>query len=233
MTAGYALSFHVEAEARRVLDEIFGHQNNTSSAATLAPLLRARRPHTDHLTSPTQSSPQPLQQFHCSTAMTAPRLHTSSQHPPLIPHTIIVCVPRRIFFMPTDRTGENPLWNSSEPYYDDFYAISDLRTSGPLLTIIAPRRESDIVRALVDIYRHEGWLPDARSGNYTGRTQGGSNAEFLITDAFMKGLKGVDWNTALSAEIHDAEIPAGRQPEGGPRRTQRLAQTRLCFSRRL
>ncbi len=110
--------------------------------------------------------------------------------------------------MPTDRTGENPLWNSSEPYYDDFYAIWDtFRTSGPLLTIIAPRRESDIVRALVDIYRHEGWLPDARSGNYTGRTQGGSNADFLITDAFMKGLKGVDWNTALSAEIHDAEIP--------------------------
>ena len=35
--------------------------------------------------------------------------------------------------MPTDRTGENPDWQSSEPYYDDYYAIWDTyRSSGPL-----------------------------------------------------------------------------------------------------
>jgi len=110
--------------------------------------------------------------------------------------------------MPTDRTGENPLWKSAEPYYDDYYAIWDIfRTSGPLLTLIAPERETAIVRSLVDIYRHEGWLPDARSGNYNGRTQGGSNAEFMITDAYVKGLKGIDWATAYAAEVHDAEVP--------------------------
>jgi predicted alpha-1,2-mannosidase len=118
--------------------------------------------------------------------------------------------------MPTDRTGENPLWKSEEPYFDDFYAIWDIfRTSGPLLTLIAPERETAIVRALVDLYRHEGWLPDARSGNYNGRTQGGSNAEFLITDAYLKGLKGIDWRTALAAEIHDAEVsPSDHLKEG-------------------
>ncbi len=118
--------------------------------------------------------------------------------------------------MPTDCTGENPLWKSSEPYYDDYYAIWDIfRTSGPLLTLIAPERETEIVRALVDLYRHEGWLPDARSGNYNGRTQGGSNAEFMLTDAYVKGLKGVDWRTALAAEMHDAEIaPADHFKEG-------------------
>ena len=109
---------------------------------------------------------------------------------------------------PVDRTGENPLWKSDEPYYDDYYAIWDtFRTSGPLLTLIAPERETGIVRALVDLYRHEGWLPDARSGNYNGRTQGGSNAEFPITDAFVKGLKGIDWETAYQAEVNDAENP--------------------------
>ena len=118
--------------------------------------------------------------------------------------------------MPTDRTGENPLWNSSEPYYDDYYAIWDIfRTSGPLLTLIAPERQAAIVRSLVDIYRHEGWLPDARSGNYNGRTQGGSNAEFLITDAYIKGVKGIDWPTAFAAEVHDAEVsPADHFKEG-------------------
>ncbi len=118
--------------------------------------------------------------------------------------------------MPTDRTAENPLWKSSEPYYDDYYAIWDIfRTSGPLLTLIAPNRESAIVRSLVDIYRHEGWLPDARSGNYNGRVQGGSNAEFLITDAYVKGLQGIDWTTAYAAELHDAETaPADHFKEG-------------------
>jgi predicted alpha-1,2-mannosidase len=118
--------------------------------------------------------------------------------------------------MPTDRTGENPLWKSSEPYYDDYYAIWDIfRTSSPLLLLIAPERETQIVRALVDLYRHEGWLPDARSGNYNGRTQGGSNAEFILTDAFVKGLKGVDWKTAFAAETHDAEIsPVDHFKEG-------------------
>jgi predicted alpha-1,2-mannosidase len=118
--------------------------------------------------------------------------------------------------MPSDRTGENPLWHSTEPYYDDYYAIWDIfRTSGPLLTLIAPERETSIVRALVDLYRHEGWLPDARSGNYNGRTQGGSNAEFMLTDAYVKGLPGIDWKTALAAEIHDAEVsPADHLKEG-------------------
>jgi predicted alpha-1,2-mannosidase len=118
--------------------------------------------------------------------------------------------------MPVDRTGENPLWNSAEPYYDDYYAIWDIfRSSGPLLTLIAPERQTGIVRSLVDIYRHEGWLPDARSGNFNGRTQGGSNAEFMITDAYIKGLKGIDWETAYAAEVHDAEVsPADHFKEG-------------------
>lgn len=118
--------------------------------------------------------------------------------------------------MPTDRTGENPLWQSNEPYYDDYYAIWDtFRCANPLLTLIATQRETDIVRSLVDIYRHDGWLPDARSGNYNGRTQGGSNAEFLITDAFVKGLKGINWNDAYRAEMNDAENPPRDQFKEG------------------
>jgi predicted alpha-1,2-mannosidase len=118
--------------------------------------------------------------------------------------------------MPVDRTGENPLWKSTEPYYDDFYAIWDtFRSSSPLITLIAPERQSQIVRALVDIYRHEGWLPDARSGNYNGRTQGGSNADFLIGDAYVKHLPGIDWPTAYRALVKDAEVsPLDQVKEG-------------------
>jgi predicted alpha-1,2-mannosidase len=108
--------------------------------------------------------------------------------------------------MPSDRTGENPLFQSAEPSYDDFYAIWDtFRSSSPLLTLIAQPRESDIVRSLVDLYRHEGWLPDARSGSYNGRVQGGSDADMTLADGYLKQLPGVDWNTAYQAVRNDAE----------------------------
>lgn len=109
-------------------------------------------------------------------------------------------------FQPTDHTGENPVFQSGEPAYDDFYAIWDtFRTSTPLLTLIAQDRERDIVRSLVDIYRHEGWLPDGRSGGFTGRLQGGTNADTVIADGYIKHLTGIDWNEAYKAVVNDAE----------------------------
>lgn len=116
--------------------------------------------------------------------------------------------------MPVDRTGENPQWISDLPYYDDFYAIWDtFRTSNPLITLIAPSREVAIVNALLNIYTHDGFMPDARSGNSNGRTQGGSNAEVLICDAYVKGLKGIDYKLALEAMLVDATVPPGGKEE--------------------
>ncbi len=125
-----------------------------------------------------------------------------------------------VLLMPTDKTGENPKWHSDEPYYDDYYAIWDtFRSSNPLLTLISPDRERDIVRSLIDIYKYDRYMPDSRSGDDNGRTQGGSNAEVLIADAFVKGLKGINYQTALKAMIKDAELPAGgnqrKQGRGG------------------
>jgi predicted alpha-1,2-mannosidase len=124
-----------------------------------------------------------------------------------------------IMLMPTDRTGENPGWQSGEPYYDDYYCIWDtFRTSSPLLTLISPDRQRDILRSLIDIYHHTGYMPDARSGNDNGRTQGGSNANVVVADAFVKGLKGIDYETAFAAMVHDAEVPpldAQKEGRGG------------------
>jgi len=121
-----------------------------------------------------------------------------------------------MMLMPTDRTGENPGWTSSEPYYDDYYCIWDTyRTSSPLLLLISADRQRDLIRSLIDIYRHTGYMPDARSGNDNGRTQSGSNANVVIADAFVKGLTGIDYETAFAAMVHDAEVPpADPQKEG-------------------
>ena len=116
--------------------------------------------------------------------------------------------------MPADRNGENPLWFDNEPYYDDFYAIWDTyRTSLPLITIIDPKREVDLVRSLINIYKRDGYMPDARSGNSNGRTQGGSNADIVVADAFVKGLKGIDYELGLQAMLKDATVPPGGNEE--------------------
>ena len=116
--------------------------------------------------------------------------------------------------MPVDRTGENPLWTNDEPYYDDFYTIWDtFRTSSPLITLIDSRRKVEIINAMLNIYKREGFLPEGRSGNDNGRTQGGSNAEVVLADAFVKNLKGIDYELALQAMIKDATVPPGGNEE--------------------
>ena len=115
--------------------------------------------------------------------------------------------------MPVDKSGENPKW-TERPYYDDYYAIWDTyRTSTPLITLIDPKREAEIVNSLLNIYKREGYMPDARSGDCNGRTQGGSNAEVVIADAYAKGVEGIDYNLALEAMLKDAEVDPGADHE--------------------
>lgn len=115
--------------------------------------------------------------------------------------------------MPVDKTGENSRWKDT-PYYDDYYAIWDTyRTSSPLLTLLWPERQAAMVNALLNIYNNEGYMPDARSGDCNGRTQGGSNAEVVIADAFAKGLEGIDYELALEAMLKDGEVDPGDDHE--------------------
>jgi predicted alpha-1,2-mannosidase len=109
--------------------------------------------------------------------------------------------------MPVDRTGENPLWQSATPYYDDFYCIWDtFRSSTPLLTLLQPKRVTAILQSLLEIQDHEHFFLDGRSGNFSGRTQGGSDAEMMFTDAFLKHLPGPDWERVYRAMVHDADV---------------------------
>lgn len=122
--------------------------------------------------------------------------------------------------MPTDKTGENPHWQGG-PYYDDYYAIWDTyRTSFPLLMDYYPKEATAMVNSLLAIYQHDGYMPDARSGDCNGRTQGGSNAEAVIWNAYRRHLKGIDYHLALEAMLKDAEVPPTddeREGRGGLR----------------
>lgn len=125
--------------------------------------------------------------------------------------------------MPTDRNEASR--NTVPPFeeagegvvrpYDDYYAIWDTyRTSTPLLTLLAPERATAIAQSLLTIYKQDGFLPDARSGNSNGRTQGGSNAEIVLCDALARGLD-IDADLALEAMLKDATVaPEDDEAEG-------------------
>lgn len=90
--------------------------------------------------------------------------------------------------------------------YDDIFTLWDtFRSHTPLFQLLQPKRYSDFIRSLVDIWRFDGYLPDGRSSNFNGRVQGGSNADNVLADAFVKGVTGVDWEDAYSAMLTNGE----------------------------
>ncbi|KAK5987804.1 putative secreted glycosidase [Cladobotryum mycophilum] len=87
----------------------------------------------------------------------------------------------RNMISPQNYTGENPLWKSDKPYFDSFYCLWDsFRVQHPLLTVLDAGAQTQMVEALLDIYKHEGWLPDCR-------------------------ITTIDWELALEAVVADAE----------------------------
>ncbi|EFQ36308.1 glycosyl hydrolase family 92 [Colletotrichum graminicola] len=113
----------------------------------------------------------------------------------------------RTMINPQNYTGENPLWRSREPYWDSFYCLWDsFRSQIPFLIIIDPTSVAQMVRSLIDTYSHLGWLPDCRMSLCKGFTQGGSNADNVLADAYLKNItEGIDWNLGYEAVLKDAE----------------------------
>ncbi|KAI1331563.1 glycoside hydrolase family 92 protein [Xylariaceae sp. FL0255] len=113
----------------------------------------------------------------------------------------------RTMVNPQNYTGENPRWNTGEPYFDSFYCLWDgFRSQLPFLTILDPSSVEQMIRSLIDTYRHEGWLPDCHMSFSKGYTQGGSNADVILVDGYLKGLTGgIDWDDGYAAIVNDAE----------------------------
>ncbi|KAI6354440.1 hypothetical protein MCOR32_010548 [Pyricularia oryzae] len=115
----------------------------------------------------------------------------------------------RTMISPQNYTGENPLYGegNGEPYFDSFYCLWDsFRSQIPFLTVVDPPAVAQIIRSLIDVWRHVGWLPDCRMSLCKGYTQGGSNADNVLADAYVKGIKeGIDWNAGYDAVVKDAE----------------------------
>ncbi|KAG7094587.1 hypothetical protein E1B28_005412 [Marasmius oreades] len=121
----------------------------------------------------------------------------------------------RSHISPADYSGENPKWNSTEPYYDSYYCNWDTyRTLYPLLSLQDPANFARIVRAMIDIQKHEGWLPECRGATAQHWIQGGSNADPILGEFWVKfheqatalNVSGDDLYNALLADA-ESEPP--------------------------
>ncbi|KAJ6582482.1 glycoside hydrolase family 92 protein [Mycena vulgaris] len=118
----------------------------------------------------------------------------------------------RTHIVPGDYSGENAGWKSSEPYYDAFYCNWDTyRTLFPLMSLHDPQNFALIVRGMIDIQKHEGWLPEAREAGQPQFIQGGSHGDPILAEFFVKfsdhasklGVSAKDLYTALLADAED------------------------------
>ncbi|EIW86530.1 glycoside hydrolase family 92 protein [Coniophora puteana RWD-64-598 SS2] len=93
----------------------------------------------------------------------------------------------RTHLVPANYTGENPKWESTEPYYDSFYCNWDtFRNLYPLYSLHDPERFAEIVRGMINIQQHEGWLPECRGATVQQYIQGGSDADPILGEFFVK-----------------------------------------------
>ncbi|KAL1948229.1 hypothetical protein VTO73DRAFT_12304 [Trametes versicolor] len=118
----------------------------------------------------------------------------------------------RTHLSPADYTGENPLWNSTEPYYDSFYCNWDTyRTLYSFMALHDPATFARIVRGMINIQQHEGWLPECRGATAKHYIQGGSNGDPILAEFFVKFHEhakdlSVPADALYSALLADAEL---------------------------
>jgi predicted alpha-1,2-mannosidase len=87
---------------------------------------------------------------------------------------------------------------TDDGFWDTFRAVF------PLYTIIHPDISSQIMEGLVNTYKESGWLPEWASPGHRD-CMIGSNSASIISDAYLKGIRGYDINTLYEAILKNSE----------------------------
>lgn len=98
-------------------------------------------------------------------------------------------------------------------YYTDMSLWDTFRTVHPLLILIAPREQTDMLKSLLKMAEQGGYLPRwPAGGGYTG-SMFGSPADIVMTESYLKGIRGFDAETAYQ---YMRKTALGPVPAGSP-----------------
>lgn len=112
-----------------------------------------------------------------------------------------------------DVDGKYPKMESNENGHTNgnrytIYSLWDTyRNLSQLETLLYPDKQVDIINSMIDMYREWGWMPKWELFGRETWTMEGDPAIPYIADAYMRGLRGFDINTAYKAFRASATLP--------------------------
>lgn len=112
-----------------------------------------------------------------------------------------------------DVNGEYPMMESLKVghttgnRYTVFSLWDTYRNVSTLMTLLFPERQIDIIRTMIDMYKESGWLPKWELYGRETLTMEGDPSIPYIVDAWMRGLRDFDVETAYEAMRKGATTP--------------------------
>ena len=111
----------------------------------------------------------------------------------------------------TDVSGLRPKFADGSPvkseghqYYDDFSMWDIFRAQLPLLTILAPKLDGELMQSLVEKGSEGGFMPIFPMWNNYTSEMVGDHPDAAIADAYIKGIRNFDVPTAYALMRHNA-----------------------------
>lgn len=98
-------------------------------------------------------------------------------------------------------------------YYHTYSLWDTFRAEHPLLTIVEPEEQNEMVKALIDKYEDGGWLPKLSFASHYTNGMIGDHATAVIADTYVKGIGGYDVEKAFEAMRKNAMRLPGRDTD--------------------
>ncbi len=98
--------------------------------------------------------------------------------------------------------------------YTVFSLWDTYRNVHQLMTLLYPEKQVDMVRSMIEMYKEWGWMPKWELFGRETWTMEGDPSIPVITDTWLKGVRGYDIQTAYEAFIKSATMPGINFPDG-------------------
>ena len=111
-----------------------------------------------------------------------------------------------------DANGAYPAMGNRATLYteDTRYTVFSLwdthRNLHPLLSLLYPQQQSDMIKSMLGIYKESGWLPKWELNATETTTMVGDPAGIVIADSYHKGIRDFDVNLGLEAMKKSATL---------------------------
>lgn len=82
----------------------------------------------------------------------------------------------------------------------------------PLLTLVYPEQQTDMLNSMVDMYKESGWLPKWELYSRETNVMEGDPALVVLADSYLRGLTGFDVETAYEGMMKSAMSEGDENP---------------------